>query len=117
MYAGDMQAQHRPATQTTKENIMAKRNTATPVATPTNGDEKDMTPRGKFLRLAGNRMSKIIDTVEQLGHLSNTAAYEYTKEDIDKMQAALSIALTATFRRFAEPGSKVRIAKPRSFEF
>jgi len=41
--------------------------------------------RNKFKELAGKRTSNLLDNIRLLGNLSNTASYEYTMEDVDKI--------------------------------
>ena len=41
--------------------------------------------RDCFVRIAEARTNKIIDMLRLLGNCSNTATYEYTKEDVKKI--------------------------------
>lgn len=43
------------------------------------------TKRQKFVRLAESRTNKIIDMLQLLGNCSNSSAYDYTQEDVDKI--------------------------------
>ena len=43
------------------------------------------TKREKFIRLAESRMNNALKQIELLSNLSNTRAYEYTSEDVEKM--------------------------------
>mgnify|MGYP001546069765 FL=1 len=56
----------------------------------------------KFNRLARYRMTKALDRIEQLGHLSNRSQYEFTEQQISKMYTALNDQLNTTFARFKE---------------
>ena len=58
------------------------------------------TKREKFVRLAEARTNRIIDTLQLLGNLSNTSAYEYSKKDIDQMFKAIEEALGDTRNKF-----------------
>lgn len=51
------------------------------------------TKRDKFVRLAENRVNNALKQIELIGNLSNTRAYEYTKEDIDDILKTLKSAL------------------------
>lgn len=45
----------------------------------------DETKREKFTRLAESRMNNALKQIQLIGNLSNTSAYEYTVEDVDKI--------------------------------
>ena len=47
------------------------------------------TKREKFVRLAEARTNKIIDMLQLLGNCSNSSAYDYTQQDVDKIFAAI----------------------------
>ena len=51
------------------------------------------TKRDKFVRLAENRVNNALKQIELIGNLSNTRAYEYSKEDIDDILKTLKSAL------------------------
>ncbi|WP_028128873.1 hypothetical protein [Selenomonas sp. AE3005] len=71
------------------------------------------TKREKFVRLAEGRTNKIIDTLQLLGNLSNTGAYEYSKKDVDQMFKAIEEAMTDTRKKF----DKSEIKEKRKFSF
>ena len=71
------------------------------------------TKRDKFVRLAEARTNKIIDTLQLLGNLSNTGAYEYTKRDVDQMFKAIDEAMTDTRNKF----NKSEIKEKKKFSF
>jgi hypothetical protein len=60
----------------------------------TSADEpkSDETPRERFVRLAELRVSNSLDAIRKLGLLGNKSQYEYTDEDIAKIDAAVSKA-------------------------
>ena len=64
------------------------------------------TKREKFIRLAEARTNRIIDTLQLLGNLSNTGAYEYSKKDIDQMFKAIEDAVDATRNKFNKADAK-----------
>ena len=70
------------------------------------------TKREKFIRLAESRTNKIIDTLQLLGNLSNTGAYEFTKKDVEQMFKAIEDATADTKNKFskAEQKEKTRFA-------
>lgn len=43
------------------------------------------TKREKFTRLAESRMNNALKQIQLIGNLSNTSAYDYTTEDVDKI--------------------------------
>ena len=47
------------------------------------------TKREKFVRLAEARTNKIIDMLQLLGNCSNSSAYDYTQQDVDKIFVAI----------------------------
>ena len=53
----------------------------------------DETKREKFIRLAESRMNNALKQIELLSNLSNTRAYEYTSDDIEKMVKTLKNAV------------------------
>lgn len=60
------------------------------------------TKREKFVRLAENRMTNTLKQIELLSNLSNTSAYEYTQEDIDKIIRTLKKSISdleSSFRK------------------
>ncbi len=59
------------------------------------------TKREKFTRLAESRMNNALKQISLIGNLSNTSAYEYTVNDIDKILKTLRSAvneLEVTFK-------------------
>ena len=42
------------------------------------------TKRDKFVRLAESRMNNALKQIELLGNLSNSSAYDYTNDDVEK---------------------------------
>ncbi len=64
------------------------------------------TKREKFVRLAEARTNRIIDTLQLLGNLSNTGAYEYSKKDVDQMFKAIDDALSSTRGKFNNAAAK-----------
>ena len=71
------------------------------------------TKREKFVRLAEARTNRIIDTLQLLGNLSNTGAYEYSKKDVDQMFKAIDDALSSTRGKFNNAKKK----KKNKFSF
>ena len=60
------------------------------------------TKRDKFKRLAEARMNNTLKQIELLSNLSNTSAYEYTEEDIDKMIKTLKLAISKLEKSFSK---------------
>lgn len=61
--------------------------------------------RGKFVKLANQRVSKAIDQIRLIGNLSNRAAYEFTEDDARKIVKALQKAVDAAKARFSDTGA------------
>ena len=60
----------------------------------------DETKRERFVRLAENRMNNVLKNIQLLSNLSNTSAYEYTREDVDKIIKALKVAVSELEKSF-----------------
>ena len=71
------------------------------------------TKREKFIRLAEARTNKIIETLQLLGNLSNTGAYEYSKKDVDQMFKAIEEAVADTRSKY----NKAEIKEKKKFSF
>lgn len=64
------------------------------------------TKRDKFTRLAESRMNNALKQIQLIGNLSNTSAYDYTLEDVDKILRTLRKAvneLEDTFKGDSRP--------------
>ena len=66
--------------------------------------------RERFIRIAENRTNKIIDMLRLLGNCSNTANYDYTKEDVRKIFTTIEDELKSA-------KSKFETATPNSAKF
>ncbi len=64
------------------------------------------TKREKFVRLAEARTNKIIDMLQLLGNCSNTSAYDYTQQDVDKIFGAIENELREAKKKFNKVESK-----------
>ena len=62
--------------------------------------KQNETKRDCFVRIAEARTNKIIDMLRLLGNCSNTATYEYTKEDVKKIFTAIDEELKVTKTKF-----------------
>ena len=71
------------------------------------------TKREKFVRLAEARTNRIIDTLQLLGNLSNTSAYEYSKRDIDQMFKAIEDAIADTKNKY----NRADVKEKKKFSF
>lgn len=56
--------------------------------------------KDKFVRIAEARTNKIIDMIRLLGNCSNTTSYEYSKEDVKKIFAAIEVELKTAKAKF-----------------
>ena len=64
------------------------------------------TKREKFVRLAEARTNKIIDMLQLLGNCSNSSAYDYTQQDVDKIFAAIEAEVREAKKKFNKTESK-----------
>ena len=64
------------------------------------------TKRDKFVRLAEARTNKIIDMIQLLGNCSNSGAYDYTQQDVDKIFTAIENELREAKKKFSKIDSK-----------
>lgn len=58
------------------------------------------TKREKFVRLAEARTNKIIDMLQLLGNCSNSSAYDYSQEDVDKIFSAIESEIKEARKKF-----------------
>lgn len=58
--------------------------------------------REKFVRLAEARTNKIIDMIQLLGNCSNTAVYEYTQNDVERIFQAIELEIREARKKFAK---------------
>ncbi len=58
--------------------------------------------KANFKRISENRTNKILLTIQQLGNLTNTSYYEYTKEDIENMFNLIEEKLCSVKERLIE---------------
>ena len=63
--------------------------------------KEDETKRERFVRLAENRMNNVLKNIQLLSNLSNTSAYEYTPEDVEKIIKTLKSAVSELEKSFA----------------
>lgn len=64
------------------------------------------TKREKFVRLAEARTNKIIDMLQLLGNCSNSSAYNYSQEDVDKIFSAIESEVKEARKKFNKIESK-----------
>ena len=69
------------------------------------------TKREKFVRLAEARTNKIIDMLQLLGNCSNSSAYDYSQEDVDKIFSAIESEVKEARKKF----NKIESKKSTSF--
>ena len=70
------------------------------------------TKQDRFVRIAEARTNKIIDMIRLLGNCSSKATYEYTKDDVKKIFAAIESELKvakAKFESSSDDSSKFRL--------
>ena len=64
------------------------------------------TRRDKFVRLAEARTNKIIDMLQLLGNCSNTSAYDYTQQDVEKIFSAIEAEVREAKKKFSKIEAK-----------
>lgn len=64
------------------------------------------TKRDKFIRLAEARTNKIIDMLQLLGNCSNSNAYDYTQQDVEKIFNAIEAEVREAKKKFNKIESK-----------
>ncbi len=64
------------------------------------------TKREKFVRLAEARTNKIIDMLQLLGNCSNSSAYDYSQQDVDKIFAAIEAEVREAKKKFSKIDAK-----------
>ena len=69
-------------------------------------EKEQETKREKFVRLAEARTNKILDMLQLLGNCSNTSAYDYTQEDVDKIFSAIETEVREAKKKFNKVESK-----------
>ena len=69
------------------------------------GSERE-TKRERFVRLAEARTNKIIDMLQLLGNCSNSNAYDYTQQDVDKIFNAIETEFREAKKKFNKIESK-----------
>ena len=60
--------------------------------------------RGKFVRLANQRVTKAIKSINLVGNLSNRNNYSYTEQDVKKILVALEAEIKSVRERFSSTG-------------
>lgn len=60
------------------------------------------TKREKFVRLAEARTNKIIDMLQLLGNCSNSSAYDYTQQDVEKIFSAIEQEMREVKKKFSK---------------
>ena len=58
------------------------------------------------MRLAEARTNKIIDMLQLLGNCSNSSAYDYSQEDVDKIFSAIESEVKEARKKFNKIESK-----------
>jgi hypothetical protein len=84
---------HSQGKSTNEREVMPQPNAAQKEQTTPDEPKADETPRDRFVRLAELRVSNSLDAIRKLGLLGNKSQYEYTPEDIEKINGAVSKAL------------------------
>ena len=67
---------------------------------PTKKSSVNMSNRERFQMFAEKRTNKAIHAIKSIGHLHNSAYYEWEEKDINAIIAALNSAIKETKSRF-----------------
>lgn len=54
----------------------------------------------KFIEIAEKRVSRLLNEIRLIGNLSNTNNYEYTRDDVAKIFAAIESEVKTSRKRF-----------------
>lgn len=68
--------------------------------------KSEETKREKFVRLAEARTNKIIDMLQLLGNCSNSSAYDYTQQDVEKIFSAIEAEVKEAKKKFSKSESR-----------
>jgi hypothetical protein len=104
-----LQGEDKSQTTTERKNTMPQPTNAKEQTGP-DEPKSDETPRERFVRLAELRVSNSLAAIRKLGLLGNKSQYEYTAEDIDKIDAAVTKAKDAAL-------TALRTGKPTQSTF
>lgn len=69
-------------------------------------DEPSSSKRDKFKSLAENRVNSVLNNLRLIGNLSNKSNYDYTSEDVRKINAAISKEFREMRERFSNGGNR-----------
>ena len=64
--------------------------------------EKKKTPRERFATTGVNRVNNVIHALEILENVADRNTYEYTKDEVTKLQASIQKAMDSVNKRFAD---------------
>jgi hypothetical protein len=74
--------------------------------------------RAAFERVAGKRVANVLEKIAVLEKCANPSAYDFTHEDVDKMQATLEDAVTDCVLSYRDAvDGKKKTASAPSFSF
>lgn len=68
--------------------------------------ERKENKKENFKRISENRVSKILNLLEQLTNLTNTSFYEYSDEDIEKIFSAIEKATISSKETLLKANNK-----------
>lgn len=74
---------------------------------------ENQTKRARFIKVAGNRVQRLIDTFALLSNCSNKNNYEYTEEDVRHMFSEIDKA----YRKTREAFSSQQLREDNKFKF
>lgn len=61
--------------------------------------------RAAFVNLVNARTGKAMTAISVIGNLANPNSYEYTADDVNKLEAALQAEVSKTIARFRNPAA------------
>ena len=76
--------------------ITVRRRPRTPVP------KEQITPRGRFVRLAPKRVSELLNVARRTGNIFNRTHYEYTLDEVAAIDAAISRAMSKLNEKLKE---------------
>lgn len=73
------------------------------------------TPRQRFLRIAGHRMTAVLREIRLVGNCAGPG-YEYTQDDVARMSGVIHEAVDQAFSRYEKGASTTKLENTFSLE-
>jgi hypothetical protein len=101
-----------PTEQTAPKNAPTQAPASAPASAPapaaTAATTAGETKAAKFKRLAEARVAKAMDAISTIGGLAAKNNYDYTDEQVTKIEAALQAEIVTLMNRFRKPNEQAK---------